>query len=131
MTDSTTQTQTSTSFDLVLPPDPELLRVVRLVASAVASLTTLPIDAVEGLRVAADELVSTLIQAAASGTVTVTFERDADHIAVLGRVEIDPSGGFELDPLTDRILDTVVTSHSWETRERELHGRVEQSLPPD
>lgn len=131
MTDSTTQTQTSTSFDLVLPPDPELLRVVRLVASATASLTTLPIDAVEGLRVAADELVSTLIQAGAGGSVTVTFERDADHIAVLGRVEIDPAGGFALDPLTDRILDTVVTSHSWETRGDELHGRVEQSLPAD
>jgi len=47
-----TQTEILTSFDLVMPPDPELLRVVRLVASGVASLTTLGIDAVEGVRVA-------------------------------------------------------------------------------
>lgn len=125
------QTQTSTSFDLVLPPDPELLRVVRLVASAVASLTALPIDVVEGLRVAADELVSMLIQASAGGPVTVTFDREAERIVILGRVQVDPAQGFELDPLTDRILDTVVTSHAWETRADEVHGRVEQSLPTD
>lgn len=127
MTEST-QTQISTSFDLVLPPDPELLRVVRLVASAVASLTSLPIDGVEGLRVAADELVSTLIQASAGGPITVTFDRDADRIAIVGHVQVDPAGSFALDPLTDRILDTVVTSHAWETRADEVHGRVEQSL---
>jgi len=131
MTDSTTQTQTATSFDLVLPPDPELLRVVRLVASAVASLTSLPIDGVEGLRVGADELVSTLIQASAGGPITVTFNRHTDRIVILGRVQVDPSEGFALDPLTDQILDTVVTSHDWETRGDEVHGRVEQSLPAD
>ena len=38
---------TGTSLQLVLPADPQLLRIVRLVASGLASLTDLGVDAVE------------------------------------------------------------------------------------
>jgi hypothetical protein len=48
---------TGTSLQLVLPGDPQLLRIVRLVASGLASLTELGLDAVEEVRAAADELV--------------------------------------------------------------------------
>jgi hypothetical protein len=120
-------TTTSTSFDLVLPPDPDLLRVVRLVASGLASLTALGIDAVEGVRVAADELVSTLIQASDGGPVTVTFELGGSALVIRGRTQLADSS-FTLDPLTDRILDAVVTSHEWSTVDGSVEGRVEQSL---
>jgi hypothetical protein len=120
-------TTTSTSFDLVLPPDPDLLRVVRLVASGLASLTALGIDAVEGVRVAADELVSTLIQASDGGAVTVTFELGGSALVIRGRTQL-ADGAFALDPLTDRILDAVVTSHEWSTEGGSVEGRVEQSL---
>jgi hypothetical protein len=120
-------TTTATSFDLVLPPDPDLLRVVRLVASGLASLTALGIDAVEGVRVAADELVSTLIQASDGGPVTVTFELGGTALVIRGRTQLADSA-FALDPLTDRILDAVVTSHEWSTEGGSVEGRVEQSL---
>ena len=120
-------TTTATSFDLVLPPDPDLLRVVRLVASGLASLTALGIDAVEGVRVAADELVSTLIQASDGGPVTVTFELGASALVIRGRTDL-VNGQFALDPLTDRILDAVVTTHDWTTDGGSVEGRVEQSL---
>ena len=127
MTPAANDTTTATSFDLVLPPDPDLLRVVRLVASGLASLTALGIDAVEGIRVAADELVSTLIQASDGGPVTVTFELGGSALVIRGRTQ-QADGEFALDPLTDRILDAVVSSHTWSTDSGVVEGRVEQSL---
>lgn len=122
------QTGTTTSFDLVLPPDAELLRVVRLVASGLASLAPLDLDAVEAVRVAADELVATLIQASDGGSVTITFAIADGRLSVEGRVPLGAGQVFELDPLTEQILDAVATSHDWRTEGRELHGRIEQAL---
>jgi hypothetical protein len=121
---------TTTSFDLVLPPDPELLRVVRLVASGLAAMTPLDLDAVEGVRVAADELVATLITASDGGPITVTFELYDTALTIHGRTTLDPEAGFALDPLTDRILDTVVSSHSWQTLDGQVLGRVDQVFTP-
>src|SRR5690606_24264795 len=101
MTAPLDKTQTKTSFDLVLPPDPELLRVVRLVASGVASLRPLDLDAVEAVRVAADELVSALVQASDGSPVTVTFELSEGTLTIRGRARTaSPDAG--LDPLTER-----------------------------
>jgi hypothetical protein len=97
------------------------------VASGLASLTALGIDAVEGVRVAADELVSTLIQASGGGPITLTFELGGSTLVIRGRTELD--GQFALDPLTDRILDAVVTSHDWQTGDGAVEGRIEQALP--
>lgn len=123
-----TDNSLTTSFDLVLPPDAELLRVVRLVASGLASLTALDLDAVEAVRVGADELVTTLIQASDGTPVTVTFALTPDTLIIHGRTAVAPGGDFALDPLTERILDTVVTSHSWSTEDGQLHGRIDHRL---
>lgn len=118
----------TTSFDLVLPPDPDLLRVVRLVASGLASLTPLDLDAVEEVRVAADELVATLMQASAGGPVTVSFGVADDVLTVSGSTERSEQGAFDPDPLTERILDEVATSHAWDTDGAEVTGRIEHAL---
>lgn len=130
MTTPPINTEIITTFDLVMPPDPELLRVVRLIASGVAAMTTLGLDDVEGVRVAADELVSTLIQAGDGGPVTVTFELGHTLLTIRGRAHVDPGAGFTPDPLTDRILDTVVTSHGWQTDGGVLTGQVAMALAP-
>jgi hypothetical protein len=121
-------TETTTSFDLVLPPDPELLRVVRLVASGLASMAPLGLDAVEAVRVAADELVATLIQASDGGPVTITFSISHAALSIRGRVPLVAGAPFELDPLTERILDTVASSHVWQTEDGQLLGQVDQTL---
>lgn len=123
------QAQRTTSFDLVLPPDPELLRVVRLVASGLASLTPLDLDAVEEIRVAADELVATLIQASGGGPVTVSFALTRAGVSVTGSTHMDPATDFELDPLTDRILNEVATSHEWSTEGLQLRGHIQHEVP--
>lgn len=128
MTTRPIDTEIITTFDLVMPPDPELLRVVRLMASAVAAMTNLGLDDVEGVRVAADELVSTLIRASDGGPITVTFELGRTMLTMRGRTHLDPEVEFTLDPLTDRILDTVVTSHDWHTDGGVLTGQVAAAL---
>jgi hypothetical protein len=127
---SSAQSERTTSFDLVLPPDPDLLRVVRLVASGLASLTPLDLDAVEEVRVAADELVSTLMQASAGGPVTVSFAVNDEQLTVSGTTQRSHQAPFEPDALTERILDEVATSHSWRTDGHELGGQIEHALQP-
>ncbi len=111
---------------LELAPDPRLLRVLRLVASGVASLGTFDVAAVEEVRVAVDELGATLIGASAGGPIELTFEMVGDRLCVEGRTD---SGGapLEVDPLTDRILDVVATSHEWSTQDGKAVGRIEKA----
>jgi hypothetical protein len=125
---SADELQSTTSFDLVLPPDPELLRVVRLVASGLASFTDLSLDAVESVRVAADELVSTLIQAG-QGDVTVRFAITQSAVVIAASATLADAASFTLDPLTDRILDEVADGHSFAVDGDELTGRIDVDLP--
>ena len=126
---TTGQSAVTTSFDLVLPPDPELLRVVRLVASGLASLTPLDIDAVEEVRVAADELVATLMQASDGGPVTVSFAVTNEGLVISGTTGRAVTADFSPDPLTERILDEVATSHAWQSQGGEVYGRIEHTVP--
>jgi hypothetical protein len=109
-----------------LAPDPRLLRVVRLVASGVASLGAFDVAAVEEVRVAVDELGATLIGASTGGPVELTFEMVGDTLCVEGRTD---AGGAELevDPLTDRILDVVATHHEWGSDDGKATGRIEKA----
>jgi len=119
--------RTTTSFDLVLPPDPELLRVVRLVASGLASFTQLGLDEVEAVRVAADELVSTLIQGSDGTPVTVHLSTRPGQLSIEARTTLGGSD-FTVDRLTDRILDEVASSHEFRIDGTELHGRIDVAL---
>jgi hypothetical protein len=125
--DPTTEAQRTTSFDVVLPPDPELLRVVRLVASGLASFTDLGLDGVEAVRVAADELVSTLIQGSDGTAVTVHLATEPERLTIEARTTVD-AASFSVDPLTDRILDEVATSHEFRVDGAEAIGRIDVAL---
>jgi hypothetical protein len=129
MSSHTHQSTRTTSFDLVLPPDPELLRVVRLVASGLASLTDLDLDAVEEVRVAADELVATLMQASDGSSVTVSFAVTPDGLTISGATRRSAAAAFSPDPLTERILGEVATSHAWHSEGQDLRGQIDHALP--
>ena len=117
-----------TALEIVVPADPRLLRVLRLVASGVASLGSLSLDGVEEVRVAVDELGATLIGASGGAPVTVRFELDATTLCVEGSTELDGSSPLEVDPLTDRILDAVATSHEWTSEGGVARCRIEKQL---
>lgn len=120
--------QASTTFDLVIPMDAELLRVVRLMASGAASFTDLGLDAVESARVAADELVSTMIQSGRD-EVAIRFAITADALVIAASTTLADAAHFELDPLTDRILDEVASGHQFSVDGDQLSGRIDIALP--
>jgi hypothetical protein len=122
---SSPDTDQSTSMQLVMPADPRMLRVLRLVASGMASLGAFDLDAVEEVRVAVDELGSTLIGASAGGPITLTFALEGPVLSIDASAEL-PGGELEVDPLTDRILDVVATQHAWRTSDGVGHGRIEK-----
>ncbi|MET0728163.1 MAG: hypothetical protein ABWZ76_07670 [Acidimicrobiales bacterium] len=126
---ATDHSHSTTSFDLVVPPDPELLRVVRLVASGLASFTELDLDTVEGVRVGADELVSTLIQGGDGSPVTIHFAIEPDHLTITASTTLAGGAHFKLDPLTDRILDEVTSEHQFREDGDQIHGRINIALP--
>jgi hypothetical protein len=116
----------ATTLHLSLPPDPRLLRVLRLVASGVASLGEFDLAAVEEVRVAVDELGSTLINASAGEPIEISFELKDRVLRVDGRTALSDGNQLEVDPLTDRILDVVATTHEWSTDDGVAHGRIEK-----
>ena len=119
---------TGTSLQLVLPSDPQLLRIVRLVASGLASLSHLGLDAVEEVRAAADELVSTLMEASAGGAVTLTLSLQADRLRLEASAPLPDGTELVVDPITDQILDKVATTHEWASADGQATGVVERDL---
>jgi hypothetical protein len=108
-----------------VPPDPQLLRIVRLVASGLASLANLDLDAVEEVRVAADEVVSTLIEASSGEPVHVRMTITPEVLRLEASTQLT-GGSFEPDPMVDRVLEAVASRHAWETVEGQARGWAER-----
>ena len=108
------QATTGAPVGLTIRAEPSNVRLVRLVVSSVAADLDLDFEAVEDLRIAADELVSALITALSpSATVRV------DIATIDGALEVRASGdttgaGGTLDPLADQIVQSIV--HTYELR---------------
>jgi hypothetical protein len=121
-----------TSIELRLPPDPQLLRVLRLVGSGLASLGHLDLAGVEEVRVAVDELASTLIAVGDGGPVELTFDLTASALCVEGATSVAASADVVIDPMTDRLLSVVATTHRWDVQDGRATGRIERTLaqPP-
>jgi hypothetical protein len=115
---------------LELSPDPRLLRVMRLVASGVASLGEFDLAAVEEVRVAVDELGATLISASTGAPIELTFDLVDGTLCVEGRTNLGTGTELEVDPLTDRILDVVASNHEWSSADGVAQGRFEKAPAP-
>lgn len=117
-----------TQMQLVLPAEPQLLRIVRLVASGLASLAGCDLDTVEEVRVAADELVAALMEAGAGSDVSLNLALQGGVLVIDAATTLPDGKELQVDPLSDRILDTVATRHEWRTEAGQAHGIVERQL---
>jgi hypothetical protein len=118
-----------TTLQLELSADPRLLRILRLVASGMASLGDFDLASVEESRVAVDELGATLIAANTGGPIALTFELVDGRLCIEGQTSLGAGRELEVDPLTDRILDVVATSHEWSSTDGVARGRIEKAAP--
>lgn len=100
---------------LNVPTSPDLLRLVRVVASGLASRLGFPIDAVEDVRLAVDELCWTVSsQAELTSSLAVRFVILDAAFSVEARLQPAPAEAAEatLSALSLRILDTLVEDYT-------------------
>ena len=113
--------------ELRLPPDPRLLRVLRLAASGVASLGAFDLQSVEEVRVSIDELGSALIAAGSGAQIDFSIELTPTGLLVEGSTPLAPGTELQVDPLTDQILSAVTSTHEWTSVDGVACGRFERS----
>lgn len=111
---------------LSVPPDPRLLRVLRLAASGVASLGPFDLQSVEEVRVSINELGSALIAAGSGASIDFSIELTGAGLVVEGSTPLAPGTELHVDPLTDQILAAVATTHEWSSTDGVAHGRFER-----
>jgi len=101
---------------LEVPTTPDLLRLVRVVASGVASRLGFSMDAVEDVRLAVDELCHTVAsRAGPTSTLAVRFVILGRAFSVEGRLQpgaLDPGERSTLSALSERILGTLVEDYA-------------------
>ena len=103
----------SDEVQLVMPADPEFLRLARVTAMGLASRLQFTIDAIDDLRIAIDELVFGLIGTKGRpGQVTMRYTLLESGLEVRGTGSFDdgvPTAG--LTELSELILDAVADEH--------------------
>ncbi len=101
---------------LEVPTTPDLLRLVRVVASGLASRLGFSIDAIYDIRLAVDELCWSVASGSGpASTLNVRFVIDAGAFLVEGRVRPGPgaiSSQGDLSALSERILGTLVEDYA-------------------
>ena len=97
------------SAKLVVPAVPSSLRLARLTASSLAADLDWPLDDIEDLRIAVDELTASLIAGAPGETLELEFAQDGASLLVSGScastAPLEP-----LDPLALELLE-LTTDH--------------------
>jgi len=69
---------------LTLPPLPSMVRVGRLTASSIASLTNMTVDDIDDIKIGISEIITMLIQHGDGSPVTLCFEADDQNFVVEG-----------------------------------------------
>ncbi len=104
---------------LVMPADPEFLRLARVTAMGLASRLSFTIDEIDDLRIAIDELVFGLIGTRGRpGSVTMIYSLHDGSLEVTGSGTFSdglPTGG--LTELSELILDAVTDEHELSSKD--------------
>jgi serine/threonine-protein kinase RsbW len=106
---------------LTMPATPQLLRVARLTAAALASRLGFSFDEIEDVKIAVDELCFALVGSRGrDGTLTVTYRLSERQLEISGEGQFAIDGEQAPAPseLSAQILAAVVDEHEL-TREGE------------
>jgi serine/threonine-protein kinase RsbW len=105
---------------LVMPADPEFLRLARVTAMGLASRLSFTIDEIDDLRIAIDELLFGLIGTKGrDGKVVMTYRMRPDGLEVEGSGQFANDGSTSpgLSEFSQLILDAVADEHELDTSE--------------
>ena len=97
---------------LTVPPIASMVRVGRLTASSIASLSDMTIDDIDDIKIAVSEMITLLIQSGSRANVTMRFETTADSFIIEATT---PATSLDLGrndlALATAVLDAVSDSH--------------------
>ena len=100
-------TTSARDLRLLVPPSPQHLRAVRLVAADTGGRAGFDCDQTDDLRIAVDELCHSVMRGA-GGPITLVFEADDGRVTIEGSARFRRAPGAPLlDPLSDAILHSV------------------------
>lgn len=101
------------TIELTIPPDARLLRMVRLVASGLATTAGFDVDEIEDLRIAVDEAVTALLEGGNGARVPLRFEVAAGQLTMTGTTPASGADPLDADriELSTQILASVCDDH--------------------
>ena len=95
-------------IELTIPADSRLLRLVRLVASGLASTAGFDVEQLEDLRIAVDEAVAALLEGGDGSRLSLRFEIEERGVAMVGHTGRSAEGfDDERLEISRQILDAV------------------------
>lgn len=119
-------------IELALPADTRLLRLVRLVASGLASTAGFDVDELDDLRIAVDEAVASLLEGGDGSRLTLRFDVGDAEVGMEGQTPT--GGGRPLDPdrveLSTQILAAVCDEHELEVVDGSVRVRIAKRRGP-
>ena len=120
-------------IELVVPADPRLVRLARLVASGVASGASFDIEEIEDLRIAVDEGCTALIEAGDGSRLELQFVLDRSSIEVSGSTTTGTEAILDPDrlSLSTQILKVVTDDHDLTVREGRASFRLRKRSRPE
>lgn len=99
-------------IELSMPADRRLIRIVRLVGSAVATAAGFDLDEIDDVRIGVHEACTALLEAGDGSAIVVRFDLGVGEVAMEGRTG---AGGQSFEPnrlqMSREILGVVVDSY--------------------
>ena len=101
------------TIELSIPPDPRLLRMVRLVAAGLATTVGFDVDELDDLRIAVDEAVTALLEGGNGNQVPLRFVVGPGEVTMTGETPASGSDPLDADriELSSLILESVCDEH--------------------
>jgi len=128
---SPSSTAVSGPITLTLPPIPTMVRVGRLTASSIASLSDMSIDDIDDVKIAVSEMITVLIQSGSRTTITLRFETSANEFAVEASTPTPASDLGRNDlALAIAVLDAVADEHHVASTDDRIMIRIVKRLAP-
>lgn len=113
-------------IELALPADTRLLRLVRLVASGLASTAGFDVDELDDLRIAVDEAVASLLEGGDGSRLNLRFDVGQSEVGMSGTA--NAAAGSPLDPdrveLSTQILAAVCDEHELDVTDGSVRVRI-------
>ena len=98
------------AISLVVSCDPDLARLVRMTAANVATLSSMSVECVEDIRMAAEEAFIYACATSPDETLTIDFEVDSTRVAKTFTLEADAFAEPSADDPTAAYADLILGS---------------------